>query len=115
MPSTVTVAARPRDIRVFAITNRTGYSNTSARKMPTKTIRNVSPIATNAASTPSVAATSSTVRIGRTSSTRRDSPEFIPRMYAVDLTDKPGGQAQETVALQVRDGLEPGEPVSAGR
>ena len=49
VPSTVTVAARPRDMPVFAITNRTGYSKTSARKIPTKTIRNVSPIAANAA------------------------------------------------------------------
>ena len=56
---------------VFAITKRTGYSNTSARKIPTNTNRNVSPIAQNAASTPAVAATSNTVRIGRTSSTRR--------------------------------------------
>ena len=39
-------------MRVFAITKRTGYSNTSARKIPTNTIRNVSPIAQNAASTP---------------------------------------------------------------
>ena len=45
VPSTVTVAARPRDMRVFAITKRTGYSKTNARKMPMKTIRNVSPIA----------------------------------------------------------------------
>ena len=52
VPSTVTVAASPRDMRVFAITKRTGYSNTSPRKMPTNTIRNVSPIAQNAASTP---------------------------------------------------------------
>ena len=78
VPSTVTVAARPRDIRVFAITKRTGYSNTNARKMPTKTIRNVSPIAANAAS-PIAAATRKTVRIGRRSSTRRDSAGSIAR------------------------------------
>ena len=71
VPSTVSVAANPRDIPVFAITHRTGYSNTSARKIPMKTIRKVSPIAHNAASTPAAPATSSTVRIGRTSSTRR--------------------------------------------
>ena len=41
------------------------------------TIRKVSPIAENAASTPSVAATNSTVRIGRINSTRRVSPVFI--------------------------------------
>ena len=43
----------PQPVRghaVFLITNRTGYSNTSARKIPMKTIRNVSPIAQNAAS-----------------------------------------------------------------
>ena len=71
VPSTVMVAASPRDQPVLAITKRTGYSNTSARKIPTNTNRNVSPIAQNAASTPAVAATSKTVRIGRTSSTRR--------------------------------------------
>ena len=65
------VAASPRDQPVLTITKRTGYSNTSARKIPTNTKRNVSPIAQNAASTPAVAATSNTVRIGRTSSTRR--------------------------------------------
>ena len=69
VPSTVTVAARPRDIRVFAITKRTGYSKTNARKMPTKTIRNVSPMAANAAMSPIAAATTMTVRIGRMSST----------------------------------------------
>jgi hypothetical protein len=77
VPSTVTAAATPRDIFVFLIRNRTGYSNTSARKIPMNTIRKVSPIATNAASTPSVPATSSTVRIGRISSTRRVSSAFI--------------------------------------
>ena len=64
-PSTVTVAASPRDILVFAITSRTGYSNTSARKMPMKTIRNVSPIARNAAINATAAATTNTVRIGK--------------------------------------------------
>ncbi len=49
VPSTVTVAASPRDMWVFAITKRTGYSNTSARKMPMKTIRNMSPIERKAA------------------------------------------------------------------
>ncbi len=77
MPSTVTAAAAPRDSFVFLIKNRTGYSNTSARKIPTNTIRKVSPIAANAASTPSVAATNSTVRIGRINSTRRVSSAFI--------------------------------------
>ena len=76
MPSTVTAAATPRDIFVFDIRYRTGYSNTSARKIPMNTIRKVSPIAANAASTPSAAATSSTVRIGRISSTRFDPPSF---------------------------------------
>jgi hypothetical protein len=71
VPSTVTVDASPRDIPVFAITYRTGYSNTSARKIPTKMIKKVSPIAQNAASTPAAAATRSTVRIGRSTSTRR--------------------------------------------
>ena len=76
-PSTVTVAASPRDIPVFAITSRTGYSNTSARKMPTKMIRNVSPIATNAAISPRAAATIRTVRIGSSSSMRRGSRDSI--------------------------------------
>ena len=71
VPSTVTVAASPRDRRVFAITKRTGYSKTSARKMPTKTIRNVLPIAMKAAKTATVAPMSNTVRIGRRSSIRR--------------------------------------------
>ena len=70
VPRTVTVAASPRDMCVFAITNRTGNSNTRARKIPTKTIRNVSPIAANAAPMPMAAATTRIVRIGRTSSTR---------------------------------------------
>ena len=52
VPSTVTVAARPRDMCVFACTKRTGYSNTSPRKIPTNTIRNVSPISLKAARTP---------------------------------------------------------------
>ena len=56
---------------------RTGYSNTSARKIPMKTIRNVSPIAQNAASTPSVAATSSTVRIGRSNALAGTSPTRV--------------------------------------
>ena len=63
-PSTVTVAARPRDNPVLPITSRTGNSNTSARKMPTKTTRKVSPMATNAAITASVANMSTTVRSG---------------------------------------------------
>ena len=76
VPSTVTVAARPRDIRVFAITKRTGYSKTNARKMPTKTIRNVSPMAANAAMSPIAAATTMTVRIGRRA--RRDVTRQVP-------------------------------------
>ena len=48
VPSTVTAEASPRDMFVFAITYRSGASNTSARKIPTKTTRNVSPIAQNA-------------------------------------------------------------------
>ena len=86
MPSTVSVAASPRDSPVFAITNRTGYSNTSPRKMPMKTIRNVSPIARNAATTPTAATTSSTVRIGRSSSPPRLAPCLAhvhrPGLYA---------------------------------
>ena len=70
-PSTVAVAARPRDHPVFAITHRTGYSNTSAPKMPTKTTRKVSPIETNAAITPIAAATTRIVRMGTSSCTRR--------------------------------------------
>ena len=70
-PSTVAVAARPRDHPVFAITHRTGYSNTSAPKMPTKTTRKVSPIETNAAITPIAAATTRIVRMGISSCTRR--------------------------------------------
>ena len=70
LPITVTVAASPRDIPVFAITTRTGYSNTSARKIPTNTIKNVSPISQKAATTPTEATTSKTVRIGRSNSTR---------------------------------------------
>jgi hypothetical protein len=70
LPMTVTVAARPRDRFVFAITKRTGYSNTSARKIPTNTTRKVLPIATNAATTANAATTSRIVRIGRKSSTR---------------------------------------------
>ena len=58
MPSTVTVAASPRDIRVFAITKRTGYSKTRARKIPMNTMRNVSPIARNATASPTRARTS---------------------------------------------------------
>ncbi len=77
VPSTVTVAARPRDMRVRRITNRTGYSNTSARKMPMKTMRNVSPIARNAAMTPIVAASRMIVRIGSRSSTRRVPSPFM--------------------------------------
>ena len=77
VPRTVTVAARPRDIRVLSITKRTGYSKTKARKIPTKTIRNVSPMAANATMTPIAAATSRTVRMGRISSIRRDSRDSI--------------------------------------
>ena len=68
VPSTVTVAARPRDQPVFSITKRTGNSKTSPRKIPTKTIRNVSPIATNAPRTPIAAETTRIVRIGIISS-----------------------------------------------
>ena len=68
VPSTVTVAARPRDQPVFLITKRTGNSKTSPRKIPTKTIRNVSPIATNAPRTPIAAETIRIVRIGISSS-----------------------------------------------
>ena len=80
VPSTATAAATPRDIPVFAIRYRTGASNTSARKIPTNTIRNVSPIAQNAPNTASVAATRSTVRIGISSATWRGSrvsPESV--------------------------------------
>ena len=73
VPRTVTVAASPRDILVFAITKRTGYSKTSARKMPTNTMRKVSPIARNATASPATARTASNVRAGRRSSTRRAS------------------------------------------
>ncbi len=81
VPSTVTVAASPRDMFVFAITNRTGYSKTSARKMPTKTIRNVSPIAQKAARTAIAAATRRIVRTGRINSTRRLSPTTASKAY----------------------------------
>ena len=43
-----------------------------------KTTRNVSPMAQKAASTPAAPATSSTVRIGRSSSIRRVPPWFEP-------------------------------------
>ncbi len=79
IPRTVTVAASPRDMPVFAITKRTGYSNTSPRKMPTKTIRNVSPIAQKAASTPIAAATSRIVRMGSVNATRRAPPVSMTR------------------------------------
>ncbi len=79
-PSTVTVAARPRDSGVLSITERTGYSKTNARKIPTNTMRNVSPIAANAAMSPIAAATTRTVRIGRTSSTRRDPAGSTPEL-----------------------------------
>ena len=46
----------------------------SARKIPTKTMRNVSPIARNAPITPMAAATSNSVRIGMRSSVRRTPP-----------------------------------------
>ena len=78
VPRTVIVAASPRDMFVFVITKRTGYSKTRARKMPTKTIRNVSPIAQNAARTPIAAATSRIVRMGSTNSTRRAPPGSMP-------------------------------------
>ena len=86
-PSTVMVAARPRDSPVLGITNRTGNSNTSARKMPTKTTRKVSPMATNAAITASVATTSTTVRSGSTSSTRRLSRDSMPRFKRICSPD----------------------------
>jgi hypothetical protein len=86
-PSTVIVAARPRDNPVLAITNRTGNSNTSARKMPTKMTRKVSPMAANAAMTAIVATTSTTVRSGSTSSTRRLSRESMPRIQADPSAD----------------------------
>src|SRR5262245_30411802 len=71
VPRTVIVAASPRDRCVLLITNLSGYSNTSPRKMPTKTIRNVSPIARNAATSATVATMRITVRIGMNRSTRR--------------------------------------------
>ncbi len=71
VPRTVTVAASPRDIRVFAITKRTGYSKTSARKIPMKTMRKVSPIARNATAIPMTARMASSVRAGSKSSMRR--------------------------------------------
>ena len=109
VPSTVTAAATPRDIPVLAIRYRTGYSNTSARKIPTKTIRKVSPIAANAASTPSVAATNSTVRIGRNSSTRRDSPGFSPRVSGLgSVSTVMGGGERSPVWRLSRDLLEAG-------
>ena len=70
-PSTVIVAASPRESPVFAITNRSGYSKTSARKMPTKTMRNASAIVANAHMTAIAAATRRIVRNGRTSAMRR--------------------------------------------
>ena len=79
VPSTVMVAARPRDMFVFLMTKRTGYSKTSARKMPTKTIRKVSPIALKASATPAAAPTMSSVRTGTRSSTRRVPAEAIAR------------------------------------
>jgi hypothetical protein len=68
VPSTVTVAAKPRDQPVFLITKRTGNSKTSPRKIPTKTIRNVLPIATKAPRIPIAAETIRIVRIGMISS-----------------------------------------------
>ena len=57
---------------VFAITKRTGYSKTSARKMPTKTMRNVLPMLANAAMRPIAATMMRTVRTGSRSATRFD-------------------------------------------
>ena len=72
------VAARPRDSPVLAITNRTGNSNTSARKMPTKMIIKASPTATTAATTATAATTSRIVRTGSARSTRRLSRDSMP-------------------------------------
>ena len=77
VPSTVTAEAMPRERCVFAITHRNGASNTSARKIPTKTTRNVSPIAQNAPITARVAATSNTVRIGRSNALAGTSPTCV--------------------------------------
>ena len=62
---------------VFAITHRSGASNTSARKIPTKTTRNVSPIAQNAPIRAMVAATSNTVRIGRSNALAGTAPTCV--------------------------------------
>ena len=80
VPSTVTVAANPRESGVWAVTKRTGYSKTSPRKMPTKTMRKVSPMARNAIPTPTAAATSSTTRMGMRISVRSFSPELTPEL-----------------------------------
>ena len=85
-PSTVIVAARPRDIPVFAITSRTGYSKTSARKMPTKMIRNVEPIAMNAAIRPMAAAT---IRHGPNRQQQLD-PPWLARLHRVESTQSGG-------------------------
>src|SRR5262245_36225265 len=104
VPMTVTVAARPRDQCVFRITKRTGYSKTSARKMPTKTTRKVSPIAWNAASRRIVAVTISTVRIGSRSSMRRGLPSLIPansRRRSGRLTQDEVRRVDRTDAVRV--------------
>ena len=80
VPSTVTVAASPRERPVFAMTKRTGYSKTSPRKMPMKTMRKVSPMARNAITTPTAAATISTMRMGMRISVRSFSPELTPEL-----------------------------------
>ena len=69
-PSTVTVAASPRDRPVLAMTKRRGYSKTSARKIPTKTMRNASAIVAKAHMTAMAAAMSRIVRSGSTTATR---------------------------------------------
>ena len=70
VPSTVIVAASPRDSPVLAITKRRGYSKTSARKIPTKTIRNASAIVAKAHMSAIAPATSRIVRSGTTTATR---------------------------------------------
>jgi hypothetical protein len=73
---------------VNRITNRTGYSNTSPRKMPTNTTRNVSPIARNAATIATAATTRSNVLIGMRISIRRfRSSSIDPRSTMVGFLD----------------------------
>ena len=87
----------PRDMRVFSITKRTGYSKTNARKMPMKTMRNVSPIAANAAMSAIAAATTMTVRIGSRSSMRRGSGDSIAETLGTRPVE-PAYSNQTTVA-----------------